>query len=101
MTELANGLACKGKCESRVNMVNQMLDSNLKIMSATRHQVRSSGLLSLLMGIGCSVFAVLAHYEIGGFLPYFIGLLAIFTLSTGVLRLSRKQQYPQIEGKKD
>ena len=40
LTELANGLACKGKCESRVAMINRILDSNAKIVSAARHQTR-------------------------------------------------------------
>lgn len=101
VAELTNGLACKGTCESRVNMINRMLDSNAKVMSAARHQVRTGGILSLFMGIGCSVFAVLAYFETGGFLPYFLGLLAVVTLITGVLRLSRKEQYPQLEERKD
>ena len=101
ITELRNGLACKGSCEDRVDMINRILDSNSQVMSAARHQVRTGGMLSLLMAIGCSVFAVWAHFEMeGSFLPYFLGLLAVFTFLTGVFRLSRKEQYPQPEAKK-
>ena len=65
VTELVNGLACKGKCESRVNMLNRMVDSSAKrldasakIVSGARQQMRSVGLFCLLMGIGFDVFAV-------------------------------------------
>jgi flagellar biosynthesis protein FliQ len=56
----------------------------------------------LLLGIGCSIFAVWAYIEIKTrtFLPYFIGLLAVFSLVTGLLRLSRAQQYPQLDDEK-
>ncbi len=98
LTELHNGLACKGSCEDRVNMINQMINSNSQVVRAARRQQRTFGVLSLFMGIGCSVFAVWAYFQLkGSFLPYFIGLLALFTLFMGVCRLSRKEQYPQPE----
>jgi hypothetical protein len=74
-----------------------MIDSNVQFMSAARHQVRTSGTLSFLMGVGCLVFAVCAYFETGGFLPYFLGLLAIVALATGIFRLSRGEQYPNLE----
>jgi hypothetical protein len=100
--ELVNGLACKGSCENRVNMINRIVDSNSQVMSAARRQGRTAGMLSLLLGIGCSVFAVWAYVEFraGSFLPYFIGLLAVVTLLTGFFRLSRSQQYPQLDDQK-
>ncbi len=97
LTEVHNGLACKGSCEDRVNIINRMLDSKSQIVSAARHQTRSFGALSVLMGIACFIFAAWARTEFGGFLPYFIGLLGVFTLLIGILRLSRKEQYPQPE----
>ena len=97
VTELVNGLVCKGACETRVNLINRMLDSNVKIMNVARHQVRTGGILNVLMGIGCAVFAVWAYFTLGGFLPYFIGLLAAFTLAMGLFRLSRKERYPHLE----
>jgi hypothetical protein len=101
LTELPNGLACKGACEPRVNMINRMLDTNSRVMNVARHQVRTGGMLSLLMAGGCATFAIWAHFETGGFLPYFLGMLAVVTFITGVLRLSRKQQYPQLDEQRD
>ena len=94
VAELANGLACKGSCEARVNMINHMLDSNAQVISAARHQVRSSGIISLVLGLGCLVFAVWAYREMKSFLPYFIALTGVAAVVTGLLRLSRRQQYP-------
>jgi len=97
LAELRDGLACKGSCEDRVNRINRIIDSNSQTMNAARHQLRTSGILCLLMGIGCSIFAVWAYFETNGFLSYFVGLLAMFALLTGVFRLSRKEQFPQID----
>ena len=102
LTELPNGLACKGKCESRVTMINRMVDSSAKrldasakILSAARQQMRSVGLFCLLMGIGFDVFAVWAYFETAGFLPYFIGLAGAFMSVLGLALLRRKERFPQ------
>ncbi len=109
LTELTNGLACKGKCESRVNMLNRMVDSSAKrldasakrldasakILSAARQQMRSVGLFCLLMGIGFDVFAVWAYFETAGFVPYFIGLAGAFMSVLGLALLRGKERFPQ------
>jgi hypothetical protein len=99
LTELPNGLACKGTCESRVNMINRILDSNSQVMSAARHQIKSTGIISLIIGAGFLIFAVWSYHEMDSFLPYFLGLTGVATLATGVLRLSKKQAYPSPDAK--
>ena len=43
-------------------------------------------------------FAVLAHVQFkSGFLPYFFGFAGILFFVYGILRLSRKEQYPRDE----
>lgn len=98
LAEVPNGLACKGRCEGRVNMINRMLDANGQVMRAARHQVKSSGLISLTLGVGCCFFAVWSFLESDSFLPYFIGLLGISCVVSGCLRLSRKEAYPSEAG---
>ncbi|MGO8691710.1 MAG: hypothetical protein ACLQLG_18980 [Thermoguttaceae bacterium] len=104
LTELPNGLACKGKCEPRVNWINRTMDSSAKVMSsASSARQRAAAVLSgLLMGIGLLllfvaigflVFAVWAYFEFGGFLSYFLGLVGLFMLSLGIVMLSRRKQY--------
>jgi hypothetical protein len=95
VVELTNGLACKNSCEDRVNMINRMLDSNSQVMGAARHQTRSSGVMTLILGLSFLVFAIFAYFETGGFLPYFLGVLGVAFLITGIFRLSKKQQYPE------
>ncbi len=100
LTELPNGIACKGSCENRVNMLNRIIDSNSQTLRAARHQQRSLGILALFMGLGCAVFAVWAYLEFRGFLlPYLFALLAVVTLITGVLKFSRREQYPNPDEK--
>ena len=82
LAELTNGLASKNACESRVNMLNRLLDSRAQVMSAARHQTRSSGFVSLLLGIGSLIFAVWAYQEMDGFLPYFLALLGVACLAS-------------------
>jgi len=95
VAELNNGLACKNACEDRVNMINRMLDSNSQVMGAARSQVKTSGVISLVLGVGCCIFAIWSYQEMDSFLPYFLGLLGISCLVTGFLRLSKKQEYPK------
>ncbi len=98
LTELPNGLACKGSCEDRVNMLNRMTDSNAQVLTAVRYQQRTFGVLSLFLGFGCAVFAVWTYFQLeGSFLPYFIGLVALFVWLRGILILSRKEQFPEPE----
>jgi hypothetical protein len=101
VSERTNGLACKGSCETRVDMINRILDSNPQAMRAVRSQVKTSGVISLVVGIGFLIFAVWAYRERGSFLAYFIGLFGLATLVTGILRLSRRQEYPVADVKKD
>jgi hypothetical protein len=82
-------------------MLNRMIDANSKTLDAARRQQHSLAALMLVMGFGCSFFAIWCYFEIpGSFLPYFIGLVAVVTLVTGIFRLSRREQYPQIDEKR-
>jgi hypothetical protein len=101
LTELPNGVACKGSCEDRVNLMNRILDRNSLVLKAARHQIRHRGMIMLFLGTGCSLFAFWAYFEMkGSFLPYFVGFLAVFSFLAGISTLSRSEQFPRIEEKK-
>lgn len=101
LAELPNGIACKGSCENRVNLINRIIDRNSKIMMAARRQVRYSGLFNMLLGIGFLIFAVWAYVQLEHiFLPYFFGFLGILFFVAGILTLSRKEQYPKPDQQK-
>jgi len=99
ISERIHGLACKGSCESRVDMISGMLDSNSQVMRAARSQVKTSGVISVIIGIGCLIFAIWAYREMGSFLPYFLGLIGVSAITSGFFRLSRRQEYPLVEPK--
>jgi hypothetical protein len=101
ISERRNGLACKGSCEDRVDMINHMLDTNPQIVTAARRQQLTSGAMMLLMGIGFALFSIWAYFEFeGSLLPYLFAFFAVVMLLTGALRLTRRQQYPPPEEKK-
>jgi hypothetical protein len=96
LVELPNGLACKGSCESRVNLLNRMIESNAKVMSAARHQVKSAGVFLVLLGLGFCIFSGWAYQEINVLLSSFFGFSGLAFLVLGIIRLSRKEAYPEI-----
>jgi hypothetical protein len=95
LAELPNGIACKGSCESRVEMIDRMIDSNAQVRSAARHQVKSTGLFSIIIGVGFCVFAVWSYQKFDTFIPYLNGFIGLSSLILGILRLSRKEEYPK------
>ncbi len=97
LTEVPDGLACKGVCEARVNMINRTLDSNAKIVGAARRQNRSVGVFTILISVTFAVFGVWTYFASEAFLAYFFGAFAAVMLVFGIVRLGRKQQYPKLD----
>jgi hypothetical protein len=77
-------------------MVGQILDSNVQ---AANRQVRIANLSSLLLAIVFAIFSVWTYFEVGGFLPYFLGLLALSLFVGSIASLGRKSHHPQTEDK--
>jgi hypothetical protein len=101
LTELPNGLACKGSCEDRVNLINRIIDRNPHVIEAARRQVRYSGLLILLIGIGFILFAIVSYLQFeDSFLAYLLGFMGGLFVVGGILRLDRKGQYPKLDERK-
>jgi len=94
-TELTNGLACKDSCESRVNRINRMLDSNAQVMRVARLQLKSLGLFCIIAGIAFCALAVWVNQTIGSSFACFVAFFGVAFTVFGFLRLSRKQDYPQ------
>jgi len=90
---LPNGLACRNACEERVNLINQIIDSNQKVISAANVQVRSSGLFILLLGLIFCVFGFLPLLMSGSTATLFMGILGLFFAAYGAIRLFKKSQY--------
>ena len=95
---LPNGLACKGMCESRVELLNQIIEKNSQTMAVTGLQLKITGLTSILFGVVMLVLGVL-HYARGEdmLLASVLGLPGILFVGHGFARLSRKARYPSTE----
>jgi hypothetical protein len=95
LTELKNGLACKGSCEERVNLINRILDSNSQVLSAANRQIHHGGVHLLIAGVGFIFFGIVcfATFE-SSFLPYLLGFTGALTLISGIIKLGHTEQYP-------
>lgn len=90
---LLNGLACRNACEDRVDLINQIIDNNQKVISAANVQVRSSGLFILLLGAVFCLFGFLPLLISGNTGTLFLGIIGLFFAAYGAIRLMKKSQY--------
>ena len=91
---LPNGLACVNACEERVNLINQIIDNNRKVISAANVQVRSAGMFALLLGVVFCLFGFLPLLISGNSSMLFLGIPGLVFAAFGVIRLTKKFQYP-------
>lgn len=97
LTELRRGLACKGACESRAELIDQMIDNNIRMVSAARLQVRIGALSSILLGAGLLFLAWWGQREFEEvFMVAMFALPGIVLVFFGLMKLSRRAQYPSI-----
>ncbi len=90
-----NGIACKGECEARVDLVNRIVDNNIQTLAAARYQTKSSGVLTLIVGVVFLGFAVVASRQDGWAMnAALFGCLGVVTSVLGIVRLNKKSQYP-------
>lgn len=93
-----NGLACKGSCEERVNLLNKMVDNNAKILTVARYQTKSHAVLTLIFGAVFLVFGgIWATQEGWQRLSAFFVCAGVVLTGLGILRLNKKSQYPAAE----
>jgi hypothetical protein len=96
LAEVPNGLACKNLCESRVNLINRLVDRMSQTMAARKRLIRQYGLVLVLSGIGIIIFALVSYSQYTAIpsFPYFCGFMGCALLVFGVLILRRKGQFP-------
>jgi len=96
--ELPGGLACRGTCESRVQVLHQIIESNSQTMSAARFQTRSAGVFVLLMGAAFLILSVCLYVASQNVSALLIGgSFGVLFFVFGLLRLSRKAQFPGVD----
>lgn len=97
LAELQDGLACKGRCEQRVTLINRIIDSNRQVLAVARSNTRSAVVLLFVMGglfLLLALGSLLAGKVAAGLFPLAIGLA--FCLLAG-LRLRSKAQIPTLD----
>jgi len=92
-----DGLSCK-RCESRVRLMNQIIDNNARVLSVARYQTRIGASLMILIGIVMLVVALWSQFRSRDVLVVILfGILGIFVIVDGFRRLGPKAQYPRID----
>ena len=72
VTELENGLACRGtSCEERVRLINRIIDNNKKVLSVANTQNRIAVTMTLGMGAAFCAFGALFWTTINEYLGMF------------------------------
>jgi len=102
LEDITFGFACKNEnCISRAKMINTMLDNNVKVMHTANKHVKTAGISGVFVGIGFFIFAVFSYYQMPhSFVPYFLGMIGGIMLATAILRLRKRQLYPEIKEEK-
>jgi hypothetical protein len=83
------GISCKGACEEYTRLQNEIISNYAKVLSVNRYQLKSSGIMTLLFGIGFLIFSLWAYEEAMSFLSYFCAFMGIVLFIAGILRLIR------------
>lgn len=95
---LTNGLACKGSCEERVNLINKIMDSNVRTLAVARYQTKSHAIITLILGAMCLAFGGIWLTQAGSqTLSSLFICMGIAFSGLGILRLNKKSQYPAVE----
>ncbi len=93
--ELPNGVACKNSCEDRVTMLNQMIDNNNKVIATTNTNLKSSAILSIVLG---ALFISMGSlfYRTDVYFSAIIVTIGIAFLINGIRRNRQKSLFPTV-----
>jgi hypothetical protein len=96
--DLQDGLACKGRCESRVRVMNQIADNNARVLSVTRLQARAGDLMRIVLGAVLILLAIWGQARYDDLLIVALfGLPGVIFVIFAFRGLSRRAQYPRVE----
>jgi hypothetical protein len=102
MEVLPYGVACKGPCVERVRLLDRLLGASEQTMRATRYTLHLGSIISLFLGIGFFICAAWAYFRTADVsTTTFICILGFIFSLNGLIRLSRKGRYPNIDKQSD
>jgi hypothetical protein len=84
---MANGLACRNSCESRVDLINRIVDLNRRVLVAANTQVRTASSFLLILGLIFLGFATWGYSSHNRLLTPFFGVFGLAFISFGLVRL--------------
>lgn len=94
-TEITNGIACKNSCERRVNMLNQMIDNNEKMIATSNVNIKTNAISSIVFGILFALMGLYLYYS-NDFLGCLFMVMGVSFIVIGIIRLNKKTQYPEL-----
>ena len=97
MAEVPDGLACKNRCEERVNLINRIIDSNKQVLAAANVHIRSGTVFLIVLGTLFCVFGFLPLVLTGEKGAVFLGVMGLVFVITGLFRLRPKARYPEVK----
>jgi len=96
-TDVGDGLACKGICETRAHKINLMVDSNSKVMAVANTQLKKNASFSIVAGALFVTMGFLMGLLSGQPMAILIGGLGLLFIYRGVAGYTRSSKYPSPE----
>ncbi|MSR57839.1 MAG: hypothetical protein EXS05_09210 [Planctomycetaceae bacterium] len=83
--EVENGLACRDSCEARVNLINRMIDANVRNLQVADSHNRSTGILVITFGALFLAISVVCYAQNEEFLTMVLGTAGTLFLIFGFM----------------
>ena len=97
LVEVPDGIACKGRCETRVDLVNRTIDANKQVLRATRLHVALNNVIFFGFGAVLLLGGVASAARNGlreGIFPLVFGALLVLL---GFVRMSSRARFPELK----
>lgn len=93
-TEVENGLACKDRCEERVNLLNSIIDRNARILTVSNTQLLRNTIFTIVVG---TMFCLLGFYMGMGdrTMGVLFGVLGVVFVLRGIFGYTRSTRFPE------
>lgn len=95
--ELTNGIACKGRCEERVEFINKVTDVNRDVLKVANRNMKASATFSLALGSLALFVGMALSFSSGlatGLFPLVFGGLLVWV---GSARWRARTRYPDLD----
>lgn len=95
--EVQKALACKDSCEPRVELFNKIMDSQAKVLSATKSQMKIMDILGATLGLVFFILAFYAYSLMGIFSAIILVIVGVLVEVQIIMRWRKKSRLPDID----